>query len=174
MNDLAEGNGERFRGSLGPKVTGQAGRVLLEEYLQKATRDLKVALSQRADLLAKTRADANLVDGPMDAWDDNDARVEFAMSEIATCPVLSLAVLKIKLHCYEELRAAYGQEDRRVIQMALTLVSQAAGFLCSKSVTAELPHRAALGHSEEHTTTFWRAFARPEALLGWGGRRSHD
>jgi hypothetical protein len=117
MNDLPEGNGERFRGSLGPKVTGQAGRVLREGYLQKATWDLKVALSQRADLLAKTHADANLVDGPVDAWDDNDARVEFAMSEIATCPVLSLAVLKIKLHCYEELRAAYGQEDRRVIQI---------------------------------------------------------
>jgi hypothetical protein len=174
MNDRAKANGEGFRGSLGSDVPSNAGSALREGFLHKARRDLLDALSQVRDVTGSQPPDADLIDGPSDAWRRSRARVESALLEIASYPTQSLAVLKVKLRCYEELLVTFGEEDRRVTKMAVTLASEAARLFCSVSDTVDLAHHAAIGESDDRATTFWRVLARPEALLGWGGRRSHD
>lgn len=174
MNDRTNGNEEGFRGSLGSGVPVSAGGDLRVRFLHKARRDLFDALSQVRHVTGCQPADADLVDGPSDAWRRSRARVEMALLEIASYPTQSLAVLKVKLRCYEELLMTFGEEDRRVAKMAVTLASETARLFCSTSDAADLGHHTAMGESDDRATTFWRVFARPEALLGWGGRRSHD
>jgi hypothetical protein len=174
MNDRAKANGEGFRGSLGSDVPVNAGSALREGLLHKARRDLLDALSQVRHVTGSQPPDADLIDGSSDAWRRSRARVELALEEIASYPTQSLAVLKVKLRCYEELIMTFGEEDSRVTKMAVNLASEAARLFCSVSDTVDLAHHAAIGESDDRATTFWRVFARPEVLLGWGGRRSHD
>ena len=174
MNARANANGEGLRGSFGSDVPVNTGSAHREGCLHKARRDLLDALSQVRHITGIQPPDADLIDGPSDAWRRSRARVELALLEIASYPTQSLAVLEVKLRCYEELFMTFGEEDRRVTKMAVTLASEAARLFCSSSETVELGHHAAMGESGDRATTFWRVFARPEALLGWGGRRSHD
>lgn len=174
MSDQANANGEGFRALRGSDMPANAGSVLREGLLHKARQNLFDALSQVRHVTGSQPPAADLIDGPSDEWHLSRARVELALSEIASHPTQSLAVLKLKFECFEELLATYGEEDRRVTKMAVTLASEATRLFCSTSHSVDLGHHAAMGESDDRATTFSRVLARSEALLGWRGRRSHD
>ena len=72
-------NGEGLRGSLGSDVPVNTGSAHREGCLHKARRDLLDALSQVRHITGIQPPDADLIDGPSDAWRRSRARVESAL-----------------------------------------------------------------------------------------------
>ena len=142
--------------------------------LHSACQRIHALLQQRDRLHARTAQDVDFLRAEPKIWSEYQAQLEAALVELRTWHAISREGLLAKLDCHHALQATFGIEEGRVMELGAALIEEVRAFLSRvdddggdtlhRMVTTQ---RASSGHP------IFRMLARPEALLGWGGRRSH-
>lgn len=143
--------------------------------LHSACHRIHTLLQQRDRLHARTTRDVDFLRAEPKIWSEYEAQLGAALVELRNWHAISREGLLAKLNCHHALLATFGIEDGRVMELGAALIEEVRAFLSrADDDGGDMLRRMVTTQRPGSGNPIFRMFARPEALLGWAGRRSHD